>query len=49
MKLKNSFVFFIFWWAIVFPGLFFSNDELADIKNNTVSFRVWIYDTLGDN
>lgn len=49
MKFQNSFVFLAFWWAVVFPNFFFSNDELVKLENNDVSYRFWICDVLGDN
>lgn len=49
MNFKKYFVFLVFWWAVVFPDFFFSDEELLNLKNNNVTYRVWFCDILEDN
>ena len=49
MIFKKSFILLAFWWAIVFPNFFFSDDDFNKLKNNDVSYRFWICDVLEDN
>lgn len=49
MNFKKTFVFLIFWWALMFPNFFFNDAELTNIKNNNVSYKFWICDILTDN
>lgn len=49
MNFKKTFVFLLFWWAIMFPNFFFSDEELSNLEARNVSYRIWIYDVLADN
>lgn len=49
MDFKKIFVFLIFWWAAIFPSLFFTETELINIENGNVSYEFWICDFLEDN
>lgn len=49
MNFKRCLILFAFWWAIVFPNIFFEEEELSILQNYNVTYRFWICDILTDN
>ncbi|MBO5179393.1 MAG: hypothetical protein J6B87_03510 [Clostridia bacterium] len=49
MNFKKTLILFAFWWAIVFPNFFFSEEDLSNLQNGNVTYRFWICDVLTDN
>jgi len=44
---KNLFLYsFVFWWAVMFPILNFTERELIQINDNTIEFKSFILEIL---
>ena len=46
MRKKMITISFVFWWAVMFPVLNFTEKELVNLNNNDVQFKSFIIEML---
>lgn len=46
MRKKIIICSFVFWWAIMFPVLNFTEKEITNINNNNIQFKSLIVEIL---
>lgn len=46
MKYKKIIVLFLFWWAVIYPQFFFSNEEQVYIQSGNVIYKSWVVEKL---
>ena len=46
MRKKIVLISFVFWWAIMFPVLNFTESEIINLNNNNVQFKSLIVEIL---
>ncbi len=46
MRKKILLISFVFWWAVMFPVLNFTENEIINLNNNNVQFKSLIVEIL---
>ncbi len=46
MRRKAFFCFFLFWWAVMFPVLNFSEQQLVSLQKENVQYKSFLMEIL---